>query len=60
MYRLNKTRGMSLSSLSVELLLLIQPNLQYASDLNALAQTCRPYHTNIDQLHDYLYGRRQT
>lgn len=31
---------MSLYSLPLELLLLIPPNLQYASDLNVISQTC--------------------
>lgn len=43
---------MSLSLLSVELLLSILPHLQYASDLNALSQTCCLFYTVFNpQLH---------
>lgn len=36
---------MSLSSLPLELLLFIPPNLQYASEFNAMSQTCRRFYT---------------
>ncbi|CDM35232.1 F-box domain, cyclin-like [Penicillium roqueforti FM164] len=45
---------MSLFSLPTELLLLLTHNLQYASELSAMSQTCRRFHTIFDP---ELYSR---